>query len=1746
MGDGPWHVDAGFFVVVEIFKHFPTEEKRLFLRQENSKTTRMLLRSKGIVGGRKVPTGRPRSAAVRDGKDGGSGGGMTSAPDELALLRRGHDGGIARGLSASRGIARDHEGARGGTHEGAHSKDDDLETGGKDAGSGGGMTSAQDESALLRRGHDGGIARGLSASRGIARDHEGARGGTHEGAHSKDDDLETGGKDAGSGGGMTSAQDESALLRRGHDGGIARGLSAPRGIARDHEGARGGTGEGAHSKDDALETVDVPESGAMTRAGVASQARGVDYNLAPPPGSDVKEDAPPHGCGRQEKGLWNEAVGKLGGADGDGGIKSKMASGAKGGDDEPAPFLWGVDRSDVEEHVPPHRCGHQVQGTQTDAVEKGDGANGGGTAKTIMASRARESDDALEVAPPPGEVDGSDVGEDVPSYGKVDVAEGGGTTKAAMAKEARWTVDALEFAPPPEEVDGNDVEEDVPPHRCGCQGRGPWNEAVEEVDDIEAGGGTKARMALGGRGGDDDLAPFPSGVDGDDVNEDVPPHRCGRQVDGPWNEAVRRADFAEGGGTTKAAMAHGARGGDDEPAPFTLGLDRRDVEEHVPSHGCGRQGQGPQNEAVKKIDGTERGGGTKAKMRSGARGGDDEPHPWGVDGSDVKEDVPSHRCGHQEQGPWNKAIKKVDRDDVVQDAPPLGRGPQGHGSWTKSVERVDCATGEGGPMARRVRGVGDGGTKAPNDAAGDKTDGADGGAGDGKVTQPSTAKWLRENAVGGGVDSAEYKRVLNNKNLLPLNVYPASLTNAGEDTTFPRREERRGVLDTTVDAGDRLITTDLWPVEEGSKPPVECVADPPSGCAFLFDANKSDDKVIDGGGEGDVKVIDGDGDGNNGLTDGGGGDTTPTCSHWTKLRTNTKSEFIPCTHDGVLRLRGGGGGGVGKFVRTETADGEEKWDRVEDFNENEGGMPPRHDNRGRIEEGDPFAVAGSGEDQYNVRDPNQNTANTATPAEPDDAAVGPTTTETSPTNNPAVTGGGNTGGATPVGQTTAASGGGSRVGPPSALARAIGRLGPDVLSDSHIRDELAWQLETIDTAKRQAFEDTAVNLQELLVFCLMIKNSPHVHFLHSIQKYASVAKSVVKNGQAVGFVGDGTEDAVPLACALPPVKTWAWVTRKIIADPTALAVHYGSVDEDAALELWRPDNTAVAGVDQTLPRVCVCPMKYVARASENAAAGNPTMPHQLREWVAEDISTTQLDQGDCELLLDWCVMASQVDTPGDSLLAFDPNPIVGGDAKFRRWTKTRLLATLGTGDQITNPNTQHPPMTTTATVTGIAAAVAREVGTAMTGVVKSLAPDKSSSATGAKKGMSQGLMAKVMGFSGIPMAKFLSKVWTYWESTQDEDEQRAFLMKTMEQWADNHRTTINPAIYFSSKQLDEWMKGKFNPGSGVAIYDSAEKGASILTCMGRSAKETEDVTVVDEARKKTDGNRRFDDEIKESKTGPRSPPRHYHELVQCVTTFCSWLWAMFTSDCDYYKTCNELRVLLIAKSVVRKSHLFTPIKCRQFIWAVISDGREFFEQVLLPGNFAPGNTVAYPSSMLDNIFDLVRRVAAIDDPTFPIEWKPMEQRSGKQSGAGGGRGRDFDHGGSSNQHPTSVNGGGGEHRHHVIVKYMKDYQRVVGKDILLGRILDGANLRKTDLPKLNDFTKNGVNLLCYQHILGTCRFGTKCNFRHAPKEGIKEDWAENLCKVIHPGVDRVWRQHQGGGNGRGGGGDPSAKRQRRG
>ena len=53
------------------------------------------------------------------------------------------------------------------------------------------------------------------------------------------------------------------------------------------------------------------------------------------------------------------------------------------------------------------------------------------------------------------------------------------------------------------------------------------------------------------------------------------------------------------------------------------------------------------------------------------------------------------------------------------------------------------------------------------------------------------------------------------------------------------------------------------------------------------------------------------------------------------------------------------------------------------------------------------------------------------------------------------------------------------------------------------------------------------------------------------------------------------------------------------------------------------------------------------------------------------------------------------------------------------------------------------------------------------------------------------------------------------------------------------------------------------------------------------------------------------------------------------------------------------------QSLADKNQFFTPLFCRQVLWAIIDDGRAYFDNTLLPSNFVgPPEDIDFPVSVL--------------------------------------------------------------------------------------------------------------------------------------------------------------------------------------
>ena len=69
---------------------------------------------------------------------------------------------------------------------------------------------------------------------------------------------------------------------------------------------------------------------------------------------------------------------------------------------------------------------------------------------------------------------------------------------------------------------------------------------------------------------------------------------------------------------------------------------------------------------------------------------------------------------------------------------------------------------------------------------------------------------------------------------------------------------------------------------------------------------------------------------------------------------------------------------------------------------------------------------------------------------------------------------------------------------------------------------------------------------------------------------------------------------------------------------------------------------------------------------------------------------------------------------------------------------------------------------------------------------------------------------------------------------------------------------------------------------------------------------------------------------------------------------------------------------------------FTPLHIRQYCWAIIDEGRQYFYQIVMPDDFDSGNKVQWPKSGMKDVIWKIRNVEEVLRPTFPVEWQQRE------------------------------------------------------------------------------------------------------------------------------------------------------------
>jgi hypothetical protein len=145
----------------------------------------------------------------------------------------------------------------------------------------------------------------------------------------------------------------------------------------------------------------------------------------------------------------------------------------------------------------------------------------------------------------------------------------------------------------------------------------------------------------------------------------------------------------------------------------------------------------------------------------------------------------------------------------------------------------------------------------------------------------------------------------------------------------------------------------------------------------------------------------------------------------------------------------------------------------------------------------------------------------------------------------------------------------------------------------------------------------------------------------------------------------------------------------------------------------------------------------------------------------------------------------------------------------------------------------------------------------------------------------------------------------------------------------------------------------------------------------------------------TEQTRMFGDYCKYVKGATRHPASNYWDLKLNIATFIALVWVSFGNRCDYYWNLYKIYIVMDMQEVQQLvKGKFTPEICRRITWAILDDGREFFNMVLTPQDFERG-LLAFPQSFLSSLLGSVRFCNPIQWGNFLRDW--LQQPKGDQN-----------------------------------------------------------------------------------------------------------------------------------------------------
>jgi hypothetical protein len=130
----------------------------------------------------------------------------------------------------------------------------------------------------------------------------------------------------------------------------------------------------------------------------------------------------------------------------------------------------------------------------------------------------------------------------------------------------------------------------------------------------------------------------------------------------------------------------------------------------------------------------------------------------------------------------------------------------------------------------------------------------------------------------------------------------------------------------------------------------------------------------------------------------------------------------------------------------------------------------------------------------------------------------------------------------------------------------------------------------------------------------------------------------------------------------------------------------------------------------------------------------------------------------------------------------------------------------------------------------------------------------------------------------------------------------------------------------------------------------------------------------------------------------RAPADNFLELKNNVATFMSLIWVLFGSNCNYYKGLRLIYATMDLREVMAIKALFLAEHCRRITWAIIDNGRSYFDNAKSTLDFVNGASIVFPQSFLVDIIKNVRYSTPVKRGNFPQEWLTQRKTPRQEPG----------------------------------------------------------------------------------------------------------------------------------------------------